>query len=213
MHKSVGALKSWALEHLRWFGLSAFQLRTDGGKVIFIDPFRVPARAGTADLILVTHPHPDHYDRKAIKRLKNADAEVILPRSCAESGQKTLSAGETLHTASAKVTGVAAYNRTRRFHPRSSGWLGYVIDVEGIRLYHAGDTDLVPEMADLRPDIALLPVGGIFSMNVRTAADAAVTLKASLCIPMHFGVFLGGKGAGRRFVRRLGAGGMELSRG
>jgi L-ascorbate metabolism protein UlaG (beta-lactamase superfamily) len=87
-----------------------------------------------------------------------------------------------------------------------------VIEVEGVRLYHAGDTDLIPEMQGLRPDIALLPVGGLFAMNGRTAAEAAAILKAPLCIPMHFSMFLGGRRAGARFVQRIGAGGLSLPR-
>jgi len=210
--KSIGALKTWALAHLRWFGQSAFQLRTDAGQVVFIDPFRVPARAGPADLILVTHPHQDHYDRKSIEGLRKEDTVIVLPRSCAEPGQLALAAGESLRTGPFTVKGIAAYNLTRRFHPESGGWLGYMIDVEGLQIYHAGDTDLIPEMKDLCPDIALLPVGGLFSMGGRAAAEATGVMKAALCIPMHYGMFLGGRGAGARFVRRRGVGGMVLPR-
>ncbi len=135
-----------------------------------------------------------------------------MPRTGAESGQIPVSAGETLHVGEFTITAVAAYNLTRRFHPRSSGWLGYLVEVGGMQVYHAGDTDLVPEMADLRPDIALLPVGGLVAMNGRAAVEAAHVLKATLCIPMHFGMLLGGRGAGARFVRRLGEGGLVLPR-
>lgn len=212
MDKSLETLKTWARAHLRWYGQSAFQLRTDAGTVIFIDPFRVPAHARPADLILVTHPHPDHDDRKAIRGLLKPGTQEIRPRDGERHGQMEVSAGESIHIGSISVTGVAAYNLKSRFHPKSSGWLGYVIEVEGVRLYHAGDTDLVPEMPDLRPDIALLPVGGMVAMNALAAAEAAAMLKASLCIPMHFSMLLGGRRAGARFVKRLGAGGMTHPR-
>jgi L-ascorbate metabolism protein UlaG (beta-lactamase superfamily) len=210
--KSVESLKSWALEHVRWYGQSAFGIRTDGGKSLFIDPFRVPANAGPADLILVTHPHQDHYDRNAIQGLRTRDTAIVMPRSCAEPGQVALSAGESTRVGSFAVTGIAAHNVSKRFHPKASGWLGYVVELDGLRIYHAGDTDVIGDMKDLRPDIALLPVGGLFAMNGRAAVEAAGILKASLCIPMHFGMLLGGRGAGARFVRMLGAGGLVLPR-
>jgi L-ascorbate metabolism protein UlaG (beta-lactamase superfamily) len=212
LDKSVAALKAWSREHVGWFGQSAFLVRAGTGQAIFIDPWRVPSRAGHADLILVTHPHPDHYDRASIERLRKKETVIVLPRAGAESGQIGIAAGESLQVGGFAVTAVPAYNVTRRFHPRSRGWLGYLVDVDGVRIYHAGDTDLVPEMKDLRPDIALLPVGGLFAMDGRAAAEAAGVLKASLCIPMHFGLLLGGRGAGARFVRRLGEGGMTLTR-
>jgi L-ascorbate metabolism protein UlaG (beta-lactamase superfamily) len=87
-----------------------------------------------------------------------------------------------------------------------------MIDVEGLRVYHAGDTDLIPEMRDLRPDIALLPIGGLFSMGGRAAVEAADVMNAALCIPMHFGMLLSGRGAGARFVGRIGDRGLVLPR-
>jgi L-ascorbate metabolism protein UlaG (beta-lactamase superfamily) len=212
LDKSVAALKAWSREHISWFGQSAFLVRSGAGQAAFIDPWRVPSRAGPADLILVTHPHPDHYDRASIERLRTTETVIVLPRTGVESGQVALSAGESLRIGAFAITGIPAYNVTRRFHPQSRGWLGYLVEVDGVRTYHAGDTDLVPEMTDLRPDIALLPVGGLFVMNGRTAAEAARVLKAAVCIPMHFGLLLGGRGAGTRFVRRLGEGGMTLTR-
>jgi len=213
LDKSVASLTAWSREHISWFGQSAFLLRTGAGQAAFIDPYHVPAWAGPADLILVTHPHPDHYDRASIEGLRKKETVIVLPRTGAESGQIPISAGESLRIGVFTITAVAAYNVTRRFHPRSRGWLGYLVDVDDVRIYHAGDTDLVPEMADLRPDIALLPVGGLFAMNGRAAAEAAHVLKAKLCIPMHFGLLLGGRGAGTRFVNRMGEGGLTLPRG
>ena len=212
MDKSVEWLKEWAARRLQWFGQSAFRIGTDSGPVIFIDPFRVPASAGPADLILVTHPHGDHFDRGAIAGLSTAGTVTILPASCAEAGQQSLSAGQTAGFGAVRVTGVPAYNRRKRFHPQSGNWLGYVVEVDGVKLYHAGDTDIVPEMRGLMPDIALLPIGGMFTMGLKTAAEAVALLEAGLAIPMHYGMLLGGRGAGRRFSALVGAGSMVLPR-
>jgi len=212
MERSVEWLKEWASRRLQWFGQSAFRIGTDSGRVIFVDPFRVPASAGPADLILVTHPHGDHFDRKAIAGLSKTGTVIVLPSSCAEAGQESLSAGQTVSYGAARVKGIRAYNLRKRFHPQSGNWLGYMVEVEGVKLYHAGDTDMVPEMRDLKPDIALLPIGGMFTMSLRAAADAVLLLKAGLAIPMHYGMLLGGRGAGGRFSRLVGTGSMVLPR-
>jgi L-ascorbate metabolism protein UlaG (beta-lactamase superfamily) len=212
MESSVEALKGWAMSHLDWFGQSAFRIRSESGRAVFIDPWRVPASAGPADLILITHPHADHYDRKAIAGLSKPGTVLVLPRSCATVGQSAIAAGETLTFGTIRVTGVAAYNLTKRFHPKSGNWLGYLVEVDGIRVYHAGDTDVIPEMRDLRPDIALLPIGGMFAMDWQAAVKAATFLKANLSIPMHFGMLLGGRSAGKRFAGRLGPSAMVMSR-
>ena len=205
------SLRAWARERLSWFGQSAFRLSTPTMR-IFFDPWRVPASAGPADLILVTHPHGDHYDRKAIEGLSKETTALVLPRSCAEGQAVGVAAGETLKVGGVGVTGVAAYNLTKRFHPRSGNWLGYLVEVDGVRLYHAGDTDPVPEMKDLRPDIALIPIGGMFAMDWKEGARAVSLLGATLAIPMHYGMMLGGRNAGRRFAGLVGEGALVLSR-
>jgi len=211
MPKDVESLKSWAREHITWFGQSAFRITTAGSRV-FIDPFRVPGSAGPATLILVTHPHPDHYDTVAIAGLRGQDTEVVLPMSCAVPGQKGMAPGQTETIRGIKITGVVSYNVAKRFHPRSGLWLGYVVEVDGLRIYHAGDTDPLPEMAGLRPDIALLPIGGMFTMNWKAAADLQRSLGALLAIPMHYNMLIGGRGAGARFARAVGAGALVLQR-
>ena len=211
MATSAEDLRRWAQEHLSWFGQSAFRI-TAAGHRIFIDPFRVPSSAGPASLILVTHPHQDHYDKAAIERLRGQDTVVVLPMSCAGPGQRGIAPGQAETIGGVKVTGVPSYNVKKRFHPKSESWLGYVVEVDGVRVYHAGDTDPLPEMAGLRPDIALLPVGGMVTMNWRAAAELSRTLGATLSIPMHFSMMIGGRKAGERFAAAVGAGGLVLLR-
>ena len=215
MEKDLASLKDWAKSHIAWYGQAAFRLRTEAGQTVFIDPFRVPRRAGPADLILVTHPHFDHLDRKAIAGLRAANTALVLPRSCAGSGEIGMSPGESLRFGDARVTALPAYNLEKRFHPRSGAWLGYLLEFDGLRIYHAGDTDRIPEMRDLRPDIALVPIGGTFAMDAAEALEAVDLMQAALAIPMHFGlffVFLGGPCAGRRFAARLGERALVLPR-
>jgi L-ascorbate metabolism protein UlaG (beta-lactamase superfamily) len=211
MATTVEGLKQWAQDHLSWFGQSAFRI-TAAGQRIFIDPYRVRSSAGPASLILVTHPHQDHFDKAAIEGLRGQDTVVVLPMSCAGPGQRGIAPGQTETIGGVKVTGIPSYNVTKRFHPKSGSWLGYVVEVGGIRVYHAGDTDPLPEMAGLRPDIALLPVGGMFTMNWRVATELSRTLGATLSIPMHFNMIIGGRKAGERFAAAVGTGGLTLLR-
>jgi len=212
MDKSPASLRAWALSHLRWYRQSSFRILSEAGKSIFIDPWRVPAAEGKADLILVTHPHRDHLDRNSVAGLRGPATELVMPKSCTEPGWKAISAGETLRLGPALVTAVPAYNVGKRFHPREQSWLGYIVEMDGLRVYHAGDTDVIPEMDGLRPDIALLPVGGMFAMDRAGAERAASSLSATLSIPMHFGMLLGGRKAGERFARQMGEHGLELPR-
>lgn len=212
MASSVDELKDWARAHLRWFGQSAFRISTDAGEQIFVDPFRVPSSAGPARLILITHPHSDHYDRRAIAGLRRAETVIVVPMSCAEPGQRGIAPGQTAQIGRVKVTGVPAYNVAKPFHPKSRRWLGYVIEVDGLRIYHAGDTDPIPEMSGIRPDIALLPVGGMFSMGWRAAAEANHAIGAALAIPMHYSIPIGGRRAGARFSTAVGEGSLVLTK-
>lgn len=208
----IDAVKAWAQAHLTWFGQSAFRISTNGAGFIFIDPFRVPPSAGPAGLILVTHPHVDHYDRRAMAGLRRSDTVIVLPVTCAEPGQRGIAPGQTAQIGAVKVTGVPSYNVAKRFHPKSGGWLGYLVEVEGVRIYHAGDTDEIPEMSGIRPDIALLPVGGTMTMGWRAAAEANRDIGATLAIPMHYNMLIGGRRAGVRFCDAVGEGSVVLAR-
>jgi L-ascorbate metabolism protein UlaG (beta-lactamase superfamily) len=111
------------------------------------------------------------------------------------------------------VKAVAAYNVQKRFHPKSGAWVGYLVQVDGVAFYHAGDTDAVPEMEGLRPDVALVPIGGLFAMDWRQGAHAVELLRSTLSIPMHYSMLLGGRRAGQRFCEKVGAGSLVLPRG
>ncbi len=210
MDRSVGELARWAREHIRWYGQSAFRIRSETGTVVFIDPSRVRASEGPAHLILITHPHGDHYVPYTVDALRTAETRIVMPEDRAIPPQESMRPGETGRFGTVGVTAVAAYNVSRKFHPQARSWLGYVVEIDGIRIYHAGDTDLIPEMNGLRPDIALLPIGGFFTMDWQAAAQAARALPATLAVPMHFNALIGGRKAGERFCRKVGPGSLML---
>jgi L-ascorbate metabolism protein UlaG (beta-lactamase superfamily) len=155
-----------------------------------LDPEDQPS---TADLVLVTHHHPDHCDPELVARIAAPDAPVYAPATAAgELGARAtvVAPGDVFDAAGVHVEVVPAYNTedgssTMKSHGRAE-CIGYVITVDDLRIYHAGDTDLIPEMADLEDiDVALLPVGGTFTMDVKEAAEAAVLIDPGIAIPMH----------------------------
>jgi len=197
---------------VEWLGHSGFRISA-GRQTIYIDPYRVPEGAPAADLILVTHGHYDHFSRSDIERVSHRDTWLVGPASVTEeaSGRVvSIAPGETIEPdflRGVAVSAVAAYNTSKRdaegrlFHPREAGFVGYDLNVRGERLYHAGDTDVIPEMDGVAGvDIALLPVSGTYVMTPEEAAEAARRIQPRLAVPMHWGQHLGTKADANRFA-------------
>lgn len=175
-------------ENIFWLGHDSFRLK--GEKVVYIDPWKLAPGAEKADVILVTHEHSDHFSQDDIAKISKADTVVVGPPSVAEKlGSKVVVAkpGDKLGVAGIAIEVVPAYNQNKKFHPKSAGHVGYIVTLNGKRIYHSGDTDLIPEMAHIKADIALLPVSGIYVMTAVEAAEAANTIQPALAIPMHYG--------------------------
>lgn len=174
---------------IKWYGHASFGVETE--KIIYIDPWKMPATAPKADIILVTHSHFDHLSSKDINYLKKDGTTIICTKDCTSqlSGKiKVLHPGEEVDIEGIKVKAVHAYNPNKPFHPKKNEWVGYLIQVKGVTIYHSGDTDFIPEMKDFgKIHIALLPVGGKFTMSAEEAARAAGTIPADIFIPMHYG--------------------------
>ena len=185
------------LEKLHRLGHDSF--RYDGPPIIYIDPWKLAPGAPTADLILVTHDHFDHCSPEDVKKISKPGTVVIAdPASAAKlPGARILRPGEKMVVGEVAVEAVPAYNINKfrspgvPFHPKSAGYNGYITTVGGERLYHAGDTDHIPEMAGYRCDVALLPVSGTYVMTADEAAAAAVDIKPRVAVPMHYGDIVG----------------------
>ena len=160
------------VEQIHWLGHASF--RIDGGKTIYIDPWQM-GDAPPADVILVTHDHYDHFSPEDIRKIRRPAATVVSVRDCTEKvpgKTETEKPDDRIVVDDIVIEVVPAYNVNKQFHPKRNGWVGFIIEVDGTRIYHAGDTDLIPEMAEIRADIALFPVGGTYTMDAAEAADA-----------------------------------------
>jgi len=188
-------------EGIHWLGHASFRLEDTA--TIYIDPWKLK-KSPAADLILVTHGHHDHLSPADIAKISQPGTVIVCPASCAAglSGDVRLIApGQTLRVGQVIVEAVPAYNLTKSYHPQKAGNVGYVVEVGGRRIYHAGDTDLIPEMADIRCDVALLPVGGTYTMNAAEAAQAVERIKPKAAVPMHWGSLVGSQSDATRFQK------------
>ena len=172
---------------------------------IYIDPYQIKGELPEADIILSTHPHFDHLSPEDIFRVSGNDTVVITPPDGLSQvrNAKPIRPGESMEVKGVKIDAVPAYNIGKTFHTRSSGWVGYIIDVDGVKIYHAGDTDFIPEMKEIECDIALLPVSGTYVMTADEAATAARAIKPAVAIPMHYGVIVGSERDAERFKKLL----------
>ena len=192
------------IKNITWLGHDGFLIKGDG-KTIAIDPFQVKD-SEPADIILVTHEHYDHCSPEDIQKLQKASTVIVTEASSAAklSGDiRVVQPGDKLTVEGIQIEVVPSYNTNKSFHPKQNGWLGFIVTVEGVRLYHAGDTDLIPEMASFDVDVALLPVSGTYVMTAEEAVEAAKMIKPKLAIPMHYDAIVGSSDDAQRFCNAL----------
>ena len=174
-------------------------IRIDGSRVVYFDPFQINTEPHDADLICITHAHYDHFDPASIEKVCNGNTELAAPASMAKElgklgwkGKLHLFAPEEhLETSGLSITAVPAYNKLKPFHPKHNGWIGYLLEMDGILYYVAGDTDALKALQEIKCDIALVPIGGKFTMNAKDAAGLINQIKPAAAIPTHYGSIVG----------------------
>lgn len=183
---------------VQWLGHACFKIDYQD-TTIFIDPFKVEP-VDQADIILITHSHYDHCSPEDIEKIRKRATLIVTTADCAAklgNNTQVIKPGETTEINNIKIIAVPAYNTDKfkspgiPFHPKESNWCGFIIDINGNKIYHAGDTDIIPEMKDIQCDIALLPVGGTYTMTPEEAAQAAKIINPDIAIPMHYGTIVG----------------------
>ncbi len=194
---------------IHWLGHDGFAI-VGKDRTVVIDPFKT-RKSYYADIVLISHEHFDHLSKDDLKKFLKESTEIIAPKICQHElssfkQKKTfVSPGETLKRDTLEIKAVPAYNINkfaqpgRVFHPKEEGRVGYVLKIDGVSIYHAGDTDNIPEIKGMDVDIALLPVSGTYVMTAEEAADAVRSMKVKVAIPMHWASIVGSRADAEKF--------------
>lgn len=187
------------IDQIDVFIQNSIRIRGDG-RTIYIDPFRMKEEPHDADYVFITHDHYDHFSVEDIMKVAGDATTLVLPARMEDKAAKvpvkfsrvyTVKPGTTHELDGLKFEAVAAYNNMKPFHPRSSEWVGYIFEVEDKRVYVAGDTDATREAKEVKCDIAMVPIGGTYTMDASKAADLINIIRPEIAIPVHFGDLVG----------------------
>lgn len=182
----------------------------DGSKVIYVDPFHIKGKPNDADYVLITHDHFDHFSPEDIEKVAKSSTILVVPGTMMGKAREVAGVVGDIRMVkqdeSGNIDGLAyetvpAYNVGKSFHQRSAGWVGFILTVEGKRIYVAGDTDRTPENEKVACDIAMIPIGGTYTMDAKEAAGLINVMKPQVAIPIHYGSVAGSKGDAKVFKK------------
>ena len=180
--------------------------------VIYVDPLEIPDERHDADYILITHDHYDHFSPEDIRKVVKAGCILVAPEKMAGKAQEVSDAVGRIDTVKPSIyreinglefETVPAYNTLKPFHPKSAEWVGYVLRIDGKRIYIAGDTDATKEAKAVRCDIAIVPIGGTYTMDARKAAELVNTIRPDIAVPVHYGSIVGNASDGDVFAENV----------
>lgn len=187
-------------------------IRFNKEKVIYIDPFKIDKNYNDADIIFITHDHYDHYSEEDIDKVKKQDTIIIAPEKLVTKILKKdfkqdhiiiVEPNKKYIVENIKFETIPAYNINKQFHPKENGWVGYIIEIKGIRYYIAGDTDITEENKQVKCDVAFIPIGGTYTMDFKEAAYLVNEIKPEIAIPIHYGSIVGTNQDAADFIKLL----------
>ena len=187
-------------------------IRINKEKTIYIDPFKIDRNYNDADIIFITHDHYDHYSEEDIDKVINENTVIVIPEELLTKVLKkginknaiiTVEPNQKYMVQGIKFETVPAYNTNKIFHPKENGWVGYVIEINGIKYYIAGDTDITEENKKVKCDVAFVPVGGTYTMDFKEAAQLVNEIQPKVAVPIHYGSVVGTKQDAEEFIKLL----------
>jgi len=188
---------------IKWLGHASFRI-AGADAVAYIDPWKLGSAPHDADIVVVSHSHYDHFSPDDIEKVSRGDTAIIAPGDVVAKlrAASAVTPGDNMTVKGVTVEAVAAYNIGKAFHPRGNQWIGVVLTIDAKRVYYAGDTDFIPEMEELQEvDVALLPVGGTYTLDAAEAARACKAIGCKSAIPYHWGDIVGSASDAEQFVR------------
>ena len=207
---SLGKEKNMT-ENIEVFTQNSIRIRTSAG-VIYVDPFRMEEEPHDADFVFITHDHYDHYSPEDIHKVCRQETVLFVPEKMKKQVQelagsvaeiRIVTPGMRFEEGNLTVETIPAYNKMKPFHPKGAGWVGYLFETDGEKIYVAGDTDATKEASEVVCDVALVPVGGTFTMNAKDAAELINTIRPKTAIPVHYGSVVGNLEDGEIFRQNV----------
>ena len=196
-------------ENIKVFIQNSIRISTSKGNV-YIDTFEMQEEPHDAAYILITHDHFDHFSPESIAKVANKETILVVPENMAEKAKNaekfvsktvTVKPGEKRVIEGLELETVASYNVGKAFHPKAARWVGYIINADGKLVYVAGDTDATPEAKNVKCDVAMVPIGGTYTMDAKEAAEFVNIIKPSVAIPVHYGKVVGSPDDGKTFAK------------
>ena len=187
-------------------------IRISNNKVIYIDPFKIDKNYNDADIVFITHDHYDHYSDEDIDKVINENTTIIIPeelltkllrKGINKNAIITVEPNEKYMVQGIKFETIPSYNTNKTFHPKENGWVGYIITLDDIRYYIAGDTDITEENRKVKCDVAFVPVGGTYTMDFKEAAQLINEIQPKIAVPIHYGSVVGTKQDATDFIKLL----------
>lgn len=187
-------------------------IKIKDNKIIYIDPFKIDKDYNDADIVFITHDHFDHYSEEDIDKVINENTTIIIPeelltkilrKGINKNAVITVESNKEYIVQGIKFETIPAYNTNKTFHPKENDWVGYIITLDGIRYYIAGDTDITEENRKVKCDVAFVPVGGTYTMNYSEAAELVNIIKPKIAVPIHYGSIVGTKQDATNFIKLL----------